>query len=271
MSLLPVPNVPVLTAISVGEPKMSGRTKPISMWCASADGSEQADYVIKLYGNVELGTRSLARELFAALLGQAMCFSIPAVAIVNISPDLIQSAAWSSVSDHLRKSPGYNFGSRTLQTPITFQRLPSELIQQAANVFAFDMLLQNPDRRKGKPNMFQDSEDLILYDHEMAFPYAAPGMLLMPQVEPWSLARTDPMVTNHILYNALRGNGEINFDGFLEHIEELTDDILDQIAERVPSEWRSSNPPEIDNICAYLRKARDHIDLFRRCLLEVIA
>jgi hypothetical protein len=272
MKLPPVPHVPRLQAVSVGDEKCSGATKPIAMQCQATGSSEIEQYVVKLHSSVRLNQRGLARELFAALLGQMLGFHIPAASVVEIDPDLYRSVVSREVAVRIQLSHGANFGSRTVVPAIIFKFLPDDQLSAAAEVFAFDMLLQNPDRRLVKPNMFQNSAQPILFDHEMAFPYADPRMLLGFKPEPWSVTRNDKLVTDHIFYSKLRKNGtDVSFHDFSEKLTSLSDEVLAEIVSRIPDEWIVSEPPEMDNICQFIRFARDNADRFEQWLMEVLA
>lgn len=42
---------------------------------------------------------------------------------------------------------------------------------QAAAIFAFDLLIQNPDRHTVNPNLWTRSDRLVVYEHEQAFSF----------------------------------------------------------------------------------------------------
>lgn len=266
-----VPEVPIIEAsfISPNPIKNTGRTKPLAIQCNSMGPGIIRDYVVKLYGSCELGCHSLAREVYGGLLAHVFKFDTPEIAIVNISSELIQAVNDPVVRDKLRTSPGLNFGSKTVTTPIQFDGyIPDILFPQAVEIYAFDMLLRNPDRRVGKPNMFQCSESFILYDHEMAFPYSKPIMFLGFVPDPWSL-RPEDFARNHIMYQHIRQKATPDmFDSFLEKLLSLSDEILDTILERIPLDWRTS---DLDFIAPYINKARSNIDQFKRGLQEALA
>lgn len=156
--LLPIPTVPTLEPITFDGVKSHGKTQPLSMLCGSASSEYDGIYVVKLYNDLTLQHARLAREIYGALLGQSLGFDIPPVAIIDIPADYFLSVKEPAVAKRLKNSPGLNFGSRlreqALLNPLP---VPQSHLQKAADVFAFDMLIQNPDRRLEKPNIFQNS------------------------------------------------------------------------------------------------------------------
>lgn len=271
MSLPAVPSVPRVVAQTIEETKASGRTRPVVMSCAPVSGSADR-YVVKLAGSVELGGRSLARELFAALLACVLGLRVPDPAVVDLS-ERVACACWDNeMRGRLQRSVGPNFGSKHLIPAFIYQSLADDQTEAAADVFAFDVLLQNFDRRIGKPNLFQNPEGLVVFDHEMGFPYADPTMMIGGAPAPWDLGRGDTLFTNHILFQPLRRRANIvRFNQFIERLTQLTDDLLAEIVSQIPTEWTSAERPEMRNICVLLSRVRDNAARFERCLLEVLA
>jgi hypothetical protein len=60
-------------------------------------------------------------------------------------------------------------------------------VTEAARIYAYDLITQNPDRRADNPNCGSYNGRLVAYDFEMAFSflYAIPGTA----GEPWEVAR----------------------------------------------------------------------------------
>lgn len=262
-----IPAVPTLDAVTIGEIKKSGRSEPIAMQCASILNPDLVEYVVKLYGSCDLKEHSLAREVYGALLGRVFDLKTPDIAIINISPLLVDHCEDTLIKEKVLNSTGYNFGSKTLGPGImTFLNVPGEFINEALEIFSFDMLIRNPDRRNGKPNMFQTNEGFTIYDHELAFPYSMPIMLLGNDPEPWNL-RGDNIVKNHILYQFLKGKINLNFDSFTSNLSRLSDETLDMIHEQIPDNWKTN---DLNIIKQYLIKARDNANLMKKGLQEAL-
>ncbi len=126
--------------------------------------------------------------------------------------------------------------------------------QQAANVFAFDALIQNPDRRTDNPNLFTQGDDVYVYDHETSFSFL---LAVGSSSEPWNLERED-YLARHVFYTRLRSK-QISLDHFRQRLEELTETFFLNIREETPAAWMHS---DLERIEAHLVEARDHADQF---------
>ncbi len=269
MTINAVPNVPYFDAEVVGDIKTSGRSEPIAMRCRSLTSDELADFVVKTYANQDLVQRSLARELFGSLLGQVFGFSIPDAAIINIDPNLHLAITDEYIKNKLFRSPGLNFGSKLISPGFfEYQYIPQDLQQKALDIFSFDLLIWNVDRRIAKPNLVQVPSDFILFDHEQAFVFASPGMFVGGVPEPWNV-KNEPWIGNHVFFQDLKKLGNsLDIDYFFTKLIQISDDILDTIVMQVPIEWQSE---EIEHIVAHIQYARDSVDLMVRCVQEILA
>lgn len=81
--------------------------------------------------------------------------------------------------DEWRKLAGLNFGTRYLtgyRTWLRGQSIPASLRNTALELFAFNALIQNPDRGAGRPNLLSGNGRIIAIDHDAAFSFVfAPG------------------------------------------------------------------------------------------------
>ncbi len=121
----------------------------------------------------------------------------------------------------------------------------------AAEIFAFDVLAQNPDRRRDNPNLLWSGEDVYLCDHEQAFSFLA-GVIGWPP--PWAGQGLD-FYRNHVFYQQLIGLAH-NWDRLSGALDALTDTRLNEYLEAVPNEWKTNNAA--DRIADYLREARQN-------------
>jgi hypothetical protein len=115
------------------------------------------DYVVKLRGGLDRGETGLLCELVASGLASHFGIAVPEPALVSLDVDFAElvAAAEPQHADRLRNSTGLNFGSRQLSDvsgwPVD-KWIPEAMWQAAVNIFAFDVLIQNPDRRYGNQN-----------------------------------------------------------------------------------------------------------------------
>ena len=226
-------------------------------------------YVVKLYGDQLLKERSLAREVFGSLLARVLGLNTPPIAIVRVLPELGARHPDPRVTQRIQRSSGWNFGSQMIQPTFPYNGVSAGLMQSAAEIFAFDLLIQNPDRRSAKPNVLETSSGFAVIDHEMAFPYASPSMVLGPISEVWEIGRTEPVVHGHLFYPHLKGKAAgVDFGPFLDRLEAVTDVVLAGIEAGIPERWRTD---EVGRIQDFLRRARSQVGLIHRMLYEVLA
>ena len=163
-------------------------TKPLLFDCFDRNGNG-ATYVVKFHGKLGTGIQS---EFLAASIGYHLGVPIPPIAIVEIRQALVNALPVDQI-EYIPK-PGLHFGSfhRTegFSTIGREFQIPTHLLPHATTIFAFDMLIQNPDRshhaEAGKPNILCNGEELAAIDHEKAFSFLKD---ILPSPPPWELHR----------------------------------------------------------------------------------
>ena len=205
------------------------------------------------------GVTSLMCELVASLLAQQLGLSAPEPAIVQLDPAIAQllPPGEDRVSAMIRSSGGPNFATKVLVgagIPPVDEPLSVSMRSQAGDVFAFDALTQNPDRRFDNPNLLRVSEQLFLIDHETAFSFL---YALTVPTPPWHLEQLD-FLERHVFYRSLRGK-DIKFDRFAEALEALSDAKIDLIETEIPTEWKNEN---LEKVLSHIREIRDHAQSF---------
>ena len=170
------------------------------------------------------------------------------MALADRNPELAAS---------LRASIGLNFGSRILYPVSTWpvnRSIPEAMWRDAVNIFAFDALIQNPDRRTENPNLFTQGDSIYVYDHETSFSFL---LALIKPDEPWNI-EGETYLANHVFYRRLKSR-EIDLADFEERLKSLDADVLAEIREEVPEEWQHD---DIDKIEAHLTAIHDHAEEF---------
>ena len=192
-----------LTASQFIRPMGNGRTCPVLLG-AEDDGGNRLEVVTKLRGP-ELDVKSQVAELVAARLAAHLGISVPQAAVVDV-PEGFDVVVPEVHRTAFRGSPGRNFGSLHLGAGFTTwpaDRVPAGAHrEQAVAIFAFDLLVQNPDRAGKNPNLWARSSTVGVYDHELAF-----SGLRFPIVggapRPWVLkdqAAAFRFTENHVFY-----------------------------------------------------------------------
>jgi hypothetical protein len=232
----------------------NGRTSPAIFSCTSEDQEGAKEYVVKLRGGLDLGGRGLAFELYASMLGAYLGMSCPRPAIVFVEEDLAtlilgQLDGEDQKARVIRGSIGLNFGSQFLVNltawPID-KSVTGSLQRAAMRVYAFDALIQNPDRRFANPNLGARGDDLFIYDHEAAFSFL---FHILPSRTPWRLG-AEQYLDGHVFARALK---EVAFPpDFLQRLGDLTAEVTRYFTEQIPTEWRSDDLARIESHLALM-------------------
>lgn len=246
----------------------SGRTTPILCGCEVDEGAPSGDFVVKLRGGIERGATGLACELVESRLATYFGISVPAPALVVVDAALADLVAFihPDKGQRLRASAGLNFGSRQLNDVVTWpvdRAIPDAMWQAAINTFAFDALIQNPDRRfSPNPNLFSRGDEVILFDHELAFSFIED---IFPASSPWRLDRCN-FLFDHVFFRRLKGR-DIDLTSFASALSALPETALPAILADVPEEWNNGSLPKIDgHLRAVAGRSVDFAEEVRRRL-----
>ncbi len=258
--------LPVLQAVSYQRTMVSGRTKPCLFVCEDPVSGILGEYVVKLKSGLETRENGLAAELVASQLAAALDIQTPEVAIINVDPLLAEVVSDQALARKIVESAGLNFGSKVLtggfDTWPVGKSIPSSLFQVAAEIFAFDALIQNPDRSVIKPNVLWKADQLYIIDHELSFSFV---YAIGSPLEPWRISLL-PWLTNHLFYQHLKGR-TIDLDRFAGALDTVSEGIINGIMLNIPQEWRSANMAKIqDHITQIATHANEFINEVRRTL-----
>lgn len=242
--------VPVLRAIQFHRFMSTGRTSPALCGCELPNSTDVSDYVVKLRGGMERGIAGLVSELVGSRLASYFGIAVPVPAIVEIDEDFAELVAASnrSKSERLKRSIGLNFGSRQLNDVMTWpvdKAIPDAMWEAALSIFAFDALIQNPDRRfSPNPNLFSQGDQIYVYDHELAFSFIED---ILPARSPWRLEGCRYLI-DHVFYTQLKGK-PINLSRFSARLAALPEDALPGILAEIPEAWNNGH---LNKITAHL-------------------
>ena len=123
----------------------------------------------------------------------------------------------------------------------------------AAHLVAFDLFIDNPDRRIGNANAFLTKDSIVAFDHEQAFSFIWPDLLRRDPAEP-HLA----MLNQHAFAGLVRRRTSVKLEDFRRELGHLDDSRLKAIAEATPRNWQTGPAAgKLDVIIANLTKRRD--------------
>jgi len=217
-----------------------------------------ADYevVVKMRAGMELKATGLICELVAALLADDFDLPTPKPFLVKVEKGFHLAIRQPDIAKLMENSVGLNFGCQRLPSGVgTWPKdkpAPARLLPLAAEVFAFDVLTQNPDRRRDNPNVLWSGDEIYLFDHEQAFSFLAGVIGWKP---PWTGQQLD-FFRNHVFFQQLKGN-VLNWNRLTGALEALTDGRLSEYLDAVPNEWKANNEAA-DRIVGYLQEARQY-------------
>ena len=258
-------NIPRVVATQFIRPMSSGRNRPLLLGCEDVSG-DTFEIVVKVR-SPEMTAKTQIAEVVAAMLADDLNIDVPQAAIVDVPSGFEAIVTDKDAARAIKASPGANFGSVHLGPSFTTWppgRAPhGHQRDQAAAIFAFDALIQNPDRNAKNPNLWVRSDRLGVYDHDQAFSF-----LSLPIIggapKPWQAAAqaggSFRFLEQHIFFAPLRGSA-FDLDGFEERLGELSEAQFEAYAARVPADWREGNNL-CEDIVRYLREASEKATIF---------
>ena len=203
--------LPRIAATRYVTPLREGGSLPALM-----EADDLGMYVVKFRGAGQ-GRKALAAEVISARLAAACGLAVPALAAVELDPELAAGEPDPEIQDLLRASGGLNLGVDFLPGSVDFDAAAGSVDGElAGRVLWFDALVGNADRSWRNPNMLIWHGRLYLIDHgatltyqhrwagaaaAAARPYDASGHALLrgrPQVERAD-ARLAGLVTGEVL------------------------------------------------------------------------
>ena len=154
----------------------------------------------------------------------------------------IDSVADKASAALMRKSSHAAFGSKHLPPGFTTwprdKSIPRDAIPVAAEIFAFDALIANDDRRVDNPNCQFRGASIAIFDHEMAF-FIEGRIGWRPPWEPGSLEELRSP-NRHLFFNQLVRE-RVNFDRLEGAWLAISDARLEQYMEALPEEWSAAD------------------------------
>lgn len=235
-----------------------GRTKPIVAECSRADVAPRDEipterFVVKGIGNPEVYPFSLFNEVVGNLLARALGVDTPEPALIKVTPEFAAAAEMTLSNHGFSLRPGIASGAAYLGTgliPPTHGILGDDARDQAALIYAFDLVVQNPDRRIEKPNCAYQRDRIIAFDFEMCFSFI------------FSVGPSDPcdfanqrICHDHFFRRVLSGRA-VKWRPFLKSLIALSDDKIDAILNAVPVEWRTY----ARNVARHMKHMRSQCD-----------
>ena len=138
------------------------------------------------------------------------------------------------------------------------RRIPDDMVEQAAEIFAFDALALNADRRPDNPNCQWNGSTFAIFDHDLTLLADQVGTIFAPY--PWTPGALDMLASGpgqHLMYNGLRTRAP-TLDRLEKSWEAISDERLNQYIAALPESWKSS-AGSVTAAVKYLNELRNHL------------
>jgi hypothetical protein len=227
---------PVWEAVRFEAVLKAGRTRPILLECQqrSRGSTRRERFVTKAIGLPEVHDFTLCHEFVGASLARLAGLAAPQPALVSISEEFLEATQPDLERERVRPSAGLGVGSMFVPHmqpfPASANLLEAEVVD-AARVYAFDLLVQNADRRAASPNCGRASGRIVPYDFEGAFGFR----FALSRREPWRVSALG-FASQHLFHSELR-QSVLDWPEILSSFVPLTRASLAELCGTLPSDW----------------------------------
>lgn len=229
--------LPEIHALTGDQIFTSGTNTPMLIRGICSDKHEKVDYVVKYKGAERMYAGAMGKELFAALIALELDIHVAEPAIILITPEFVNTLIGKEGYRVAAQSVGLNYGCKYYPGYITLiknQGFSKALFKKAEAIFTYDVFISNPDRNDVKNNMLVNGDDILIFDHEVAFSFL---LSLVRNPTPWILNDEEMRwISKHYFYQILKGN-EHNFDIFVDKFTRLDRAFWLKLEEVTPNEW----------------------------------
>lgn len=265
--------LPEIYALRASHVLESGTTEPMLIHGVNATTGERGQYVVKYINNPRMSIRSACFELWGAWIGNQIGINVAEPVIISISAEFANTLLGRQGYQNALKSIGLNFGTLYNAGMMELVNgkffLENNLIEQAENIFAFDMLISNADRGAGKPNVLSNGDKFMIYDHELAFSFTS-IISFYRNKAPWIIGETErEMYEKHHFFPYLR-NRQIDFSNFVAQLSNINEDFWNSVERLTPNGWFINCKDEFNDIKSYLNAIISNKETFSEELTRIL-
>jgi len=245
--------LPLLRAVRFDRRLGAGKTKPALIAAADDDGRE-LDVVVKFGHRMERGEVGLVAEAMAAMYARDLGLNVPVPYAVRIGEEFVSSILDVDVAPDFLKAMPVTFGSQQvtgLNPVLADAAVPENCLCKAGDVFAFDAIVDNSDRRPNNPNVYWRDEELVLIDHELTFFFAT-----LFYKDPWIEGALEYCKTGtpHVFFHQIHGKN-LDFARLQSALQAITSDRCQEYVAALPPEWRAEFAGDIQKMIEFIRAA----------------
>jgi hypothetical protein len=264
-------SIPIWDAERIEGYLEGGRTRPLLVSAflqgPADEPVEHRQMVVKALGLPEVTERGLFSEYFGTELAVEFGVDAPLPAIVELSGELIQAAAENLARWGIAPRPGPGVGvefRRGLAPLSRFVPVKGDAeLADAVQIYAFDMLIQNPDRREDKPNCGNFKGRLVAYDHEMAFSFLYP---VIGAKKPWEVPQ---LARQHVFQRVPRAatrRATLDWAPVRSSVARVSQRV-GEFAQFLPDRWQV----QAGLVVAHIHAVAEHLPAFEDALRRSLA
>jgi len=250
----------LVTATRFDRRMHSGKTWPCLLSCAKPDGDE-TEVVAKFSAGCERKVGGLIAETIAAMLAIDLDLPVPEPVLVQFDAEFVRLIRLRdpALADRAEHSLRIAFGSSKLPPGFTViprgKPVPQMLRPDAAEILAFDALVQNSDRRPENPNCLLDGRTFAIFDHELAF--LTKGVIGWRP--PWERGALESIKgpNRHVFFSDLQGKS-VDFNRLMGAWQAVSETRLHDYRQALPPAWNDDGGIA-EEIVDYIRSVRDNI------------
>ena len=165
--------IPIYKAVSLVKGNLQGGTTlPCLMTVINEWGIIQEPYVVKVFDTRHIEQYNPTnKEMIANYLATEFDLSVPKMAIIEVSDEIIQELLKQEAYKNKSLKSGFYFGCEFVSNTRFYEeelRTANYDDWELETIFAFDALIRNFDRVLRKPNILFKNGSFILIDHELS-------------------------------------------------------------------------------------------------------
>lgn len=264
-----------ITAARFDRRMESGKSWPCLLACTrSDDDGQDVEVVAKFSDACERKIGGLVVEAIAAMLAADLDLPVPEPLLVDFDSDFVDliRSRNATLGERVARSVPVTFGPSRLPPGSALlppgKRIPQGLRAQAAEILAFDALIQNPDRRVENPNCLSDGRDLAIFDHELAF-FTRGVIGWTPPWQPGSLGAMIGGASEHAFFQELKGK-PVDLSRLMGAWRSISDARLDEYRLALPPVWAEDDGVS-EEALKYVAEVRAHIDLATTEVIRILS
>jgi hypothetical protein len=234
----------------------SGRSRVLRLSCYrdSEESDSRAEFFVKAIGLPEITEQHLFNEAVGNLLARELGIITPDVGLIEITEDF---ADLLRAQAHVVVPPRIAVGARSLGSslsPPVFGRMNAEQLTQAARIYLFDMLVQNPDRRRINENCFVVGGSLAAIDFADCF---SP---LYPVIGSSAVAYRVPVgISSQHVFRGRLDQANVAWPVLFVELNDMLDAVLSSSMSWIPEGWERW----MDRVREHLTVVQTHRDKFQ--------